>query len=228
MDPSLADRVIDGTALERCRQPKMTACQLDLGARVERVHIAGEGAKRCQQMAGCRIQATARQLEFPELGFRPGERLGLVGGCIAGEQECAAGCVERSEQLARVGDAGIRRDARLQARHRVERGEGLLVAPQLELRIADDAVVACRGRRDLQRTPAELERQRKAVPGERERRKAARRVEVVRRELDSTREHPVRLDVVRRVAGLARPLLVGEAEQVEAADVLRPAAQAGL
>src|SRR5258707_15539467 len=63
---------------------------------------------------------------------------------------------------------------------------------------------------------------------EREGREAARGMEIVRGQPCGALEHAVRLDVVRRVAGLAGPLLVRESEQVEAAHVLRAAAQARL
>jgi len=95
---------------------------------------------------------------FPELPFRPGERLFLVRGGVACEQERSVGAVVVAEQLARIRNARIGRDARLQPRHRVEGAECLRVAAELDERVADDAVAARGRRRELQGVAAEHER----------------------------------------------------------------------
>ena len=74
------------------------------------------------------------------------------------------------------------RDVGPQRGHRVERLESLVVAPELDERIADHAVVARRRGRDRARAAAKRERFAEAVPRERERAEAAGRDQVVRRE----------------------------------------------
>ena len=109
--------------------------------------------------------------------------------------------------------------------HRVERLEALAVAPELDERVADHAVVARRRRRDRPRAAAERERLAEAVPRERERAEAAGRDQVARREAQRPAQHLVGLRVVGRVARLARPLLVREPERVERAHVVAARAQ---
>src|SRR5207244_3698700 len=101
------------------------------------------------------------------------------------------------------------------------RGERLLVPPKLDERVADHAVVA-RGRR-RQRTRAAAERKcfTEAVARERERAEAARCEQVVRRQDEGASQNALRLGVVARIAGLARPLLVRESEQIETVHVAR-------
>ena len=115
-----------------------------------------------------------------------------------------------------------------QRRHRVERLEPLAVAPELDERVADHAVVARRRRRDRARAAAERERLAEAVPRERERAEPAGREQVARREAQRPAQHLVRLRVVGRVARLARPLLVGEPERVERVDVVAARAELAL
>ena len=117
-----------------------------------------------------------------------------------------------AEQLARVGDPGIRGKARLDARHRVESLEGGVVAAELDERIADDAVVASGRRRDRMRAAPEHEGLTKAVAGERQRAEAAGRDQVARGQGERPVQRFVRLRVVGRVACLARTLLVSEPE----------------
>ena len=75
------------------------------------------------------------------------------------------------------------------------------------------------------RAAAERERLAEAVPRERERAEAAGREQVARREAQRAAQHLVGLRVVGRVAGLARPLLVGEPERVERVHVVAARAQ---
>ena len=124
-----------------------------------------------------------------------------------------------AEQLEPVRDAGVRGEAGPQRRHRVEGLEGRGVAAELDERVAGDAVVERRRRRDRVGLAAEHERVGETVARERERAEAARRDEVVWREAERARQDLLRLRVVGRVTGLASPLLVGEPEQAERLDV---------
>src|SRR5438874_11474454 len=59
------------------------------------------------------------------------------------------------------------------------------------------------------------------MPRELERAEAAGGEEVVRRQAESAMQHAVGLLVIRRVAGLARALLICEPEQIQSVHVLR-------
>src|SRR5262249_17048863 len=123
---------------------------------------------RGAQVNGRSTEASTRELELAELGLRPGVRLLFVCRGVTCEQQRTAGAVEVPLELARIGDARVRGDARLEACHRVEGGERRAVAAELELGVADDAVVARRARRDLERLAPELERLCEPMAGERE------------------------------------------------------------
>src|SRR5439155_17087541 len=117
------------------------------------------------------------------------------------------------------------REARTQACHRVEGGECLPVATELDERVTDHAVVPC-GRRGEDASPSsELQRGAKAVARERERTEPTRPEQISRRETESAVQYAVGLCVVRGIPGLAGSLLVGQPEQVEATDVGRPRAE---
>ena len=94
------------------------------------------------------------------------------------------------------------------------------VAAELDERVADDAVVARRRRRDRVRAAAEHERLAEAVPRERERAEAARREQVARREAQRPRAAPRRTSCSRSGRRSRAPLLVGEPERVERAHVV--------
>ena len=121
----------------------------------------------------------------------------------------------RRSASARARSASTRRRRASALAMRVEGAEALAVAAELDERVADDAVVPCRRRRDRLGAAAERERVAEAVARERERAEAARRDQVVRRELQRAAQRLARLRVVGRIAGLARALLVREPELVE-------------
>src|SRR5712691_13101410 len=117
--------------------------------------------------------------------MRPGFSLALAGSRVERELHRADRAGHVPEQLARVRDARIRRKVRPHAGHRVEAAKAFSVAPELDERIADHAVVACGGRRDRTCATAENERLAEAVPRERERTEPAGRDQVTRREPES-------------------------------------------
>ena len=101
---------LDRAPLERGRPREAPARELDLRERVERIDVAGEGPQRFAEVAVGRGEVPAGELELSQLPLGPGERLPLVGGRIACEQQRGVGAVVVAEQLARVGDPGVRRD----------------------------------------------------------------------------------------------------------------------
>ena len=142
----------------------------ELGSRRARVHLLVEGQRRGQVAfghlhaceAGQRVRVMRKreggafelpprlaepsilQQQIADLGVVPGLPFGIMGaGAVSGH----AHALERTGQIARelegVGDARIRGRARPQGAHAIERGERLLVVAQLEVPVADDAVVPC-------------------------------------------------------------------------------------
>ena len=211
--------------LEPDRLRVASAGRLDLGERVQGVDVARVRSERCAVLARRRCQPAVRPVELAELHVRPGEGLGLVDGRVHREAHRRDGSGEVAAQLARVRDPRVGGEAGPEARQPVEGRERLAVAAELDERIADDAV-APRGRgRERNRPTAERERLAEAMPRERERAEAARREEVVRGERERTSQHALRFGVVGRIAGLARPLLVREAEEVVRVHVPRVAAE---
>ena len=118
-----------------------------------------------------------------------------------------------AEQLSRVRDAGVRREARLEPRELVEGRERLAVAAELDERVADGAECPRLGGCERSSTAREDERLAEAMARERERGEAGERDGAVVVELERPPEHRFRPRVVRRVAGLTRALLVGEPQQ---------------
>src|SRR5207245_11785343 len=92
-----------------------------------------------------------------EWGRGPGGGCGLAGGRRRGERHCPCRGSNVTEELARVGDASIGGEARLERRHPVERAERGRIAAELELGVADDAVDAGGRRRDATREQTEIE-----------------------------------------------------------------------
>src|SRR5439155_26230758 len=68
---------------------------------------------------------------------RPGERLCSTGSRGDGKAHRRDGILWLAQELARVGDARIGSEARLEGRHPVKGGEGLFIASELDERVAE-------------------------------------------------------------------------------------------
>src|ERR671925_462916 len=175
------------------RQPRCSAARraraapprcFGLRERFERIRVAGKRAEGGAVLDGCGADAAGREVELAELGARPGGRLRLAGRRVEREQHRLLGAAGAAEQLARVRDARIDREARLERRHAVEGAEGLGVAAELDERVPDDAVVTCSERCEPLRTAAEGERPCKIVAGQSERAEGAQRLAAAGLELE--------------------------------------------
>src|SRR5262249_53086114 len=153
--------------LERDRAGGLAARPLDLGEPVERVDVAREDGVRLPELALRGGEAAAVPVELAELGARPGHRLGLALRRARREQHRTLGRAAAAEQLAGVRDASVRGEARTQPRHLVEGAEGLVVAAELDERVADHAADGGGAGRERQGALAEGERLAEAVAGER-------------------------------------------------------------
>ena len=201
---------------------------LGLREAVERERVARERRERDAHVVRSGSGAPGRELKQPELDSRPRVRL-VRADCGRGRElhrARRAGGV--AEQLACVRDTRVRRDARLQRRHAIERRERLRVVPELDLGVADHAVHARRRRRDRACAKAERERPAKLVAGKRELAQPRGRDQVTRLDAERLVQDAVGLRVVRRIAGLADALQVGEAERLERLYVARPQPQLAL
>src|SRR5947208_699185 len=139
---------VDGVLLETDCGPVAAHARLGSREGVECVGVVRKDPERLPVLVGGGPEPADRQVDQAELNVRPGGGFALaVAGCH-GELHRADRAGYVAEQLARVGDPGIRGKARLHARHRVEGLEGGGVAAELDERVADDAVVASRRRRD--------------------------------------------------------------------------------
>jgi hypothetical protein len=119
-------------------------------------------------MTRSRGQAPLRERELAEVRTGPRRGLGLPSGGVERQAHRVYGRLRAAEQLARVRNSRVRRDARLQRRHAVEGAEGGLVPAKLEQGVADDSVVHCRVRRKPLGSAAEHERPVKVVASQRE------------------------------------------------------------
>ena len=214
--------------LEPRRRAQPSARRFDLRERIEAVDIARECAQGGARLPRGRLPSPVAKLELRELHVRPRERLPLADRRVEREAHRVPRAGDVAAQLARVRDPCIRGETRLEPRHRVERGERLAVAAELDERVADHAVVAGGARRERTRPPPERERFAEPVSRERERGEPARRDEIVGSEAECPPQHALRLPVPRGIAGLAGPLLVRKAEQPEPVDVSRCRPQRGL
>ena len=187
--------------------------------------VAGEGAKCGSILALGGAHATDRPVELAELETRPGLRLSFARGGLDRELHRVDRLWDAAEQVEPVRDAGIGGEPGSKRCHRVEGLEGCGVTAELDESVAGDAVVEGGRRRDRVRLAAEHERLGEAMARECERAEAARGNEVAWREAKRRMKDLPRLGVVGRVTGLASPLLVGEAKQVERVNVVRRGTQ---
>ena len=216
--------IVDAPALERDRAPSRPCAACDLRECVERVDVARERRERGAVLARAAWRRRPWPGELAELDVRPGGRLLAGRRRPSGERIAATAPRPVAEQLARVRDARVRGEARLQPRHRVERAERGVVAAELDERVADDAVAAApssarcaRARRPKPSASPKRWRESASEPS------PLVASQIARGERQRPAQDAVGLRVVRRVAGLARALLVGEPEQAERVHVARVA-----
>ena len=174
------------SAIARCEP---ASCRLHAGQRVQRVRVTREDVERSSVRALGRGQPADRPVDLAELHPRPGLRFALAGAGVDRELHRLDRSRHVTEQLARVGDAGVGREARAKLREPVEGAEGCGIAAELDQGVADHAVVAGGGRRDRAGTAAEHQRLAESVPRERQRAEAARRQKIVRMEGERVPEH---------------------------------------
>ena len=219
---------VDRRLFVRPRGREMTEAHLRLRHPVECEVVVGKELERVAHLDERPLCAAGVQVEQPELHVRPRRSLALAdrGGCR--KRHCALRVAGVPDQLARIRDARIGRDVRLDRAHPVEGPECLPVPAELELGVADDAVDAGGRRRDLPRTQAECQCRAKAMPRQRQLPEPGGRDQVVRRESQDAVQDAVGLAVVRRVARLAHALQIREAERVERLRVPRVGAQLAL
>ena len=159
-------------------------------------------------------------MELAELDERPGGRLGEAGG-VQRELHRRDGGARPAAQLPGVRDAGVAGERGLDRDHAVEGPERLVVAAELEERVADEAVAARRVRRGGDRPPCEPQGLAKLMAARRERREAGESDRIARVAGESAAQSALGEGVIGDVARLARPLQVREAEEAERAAILR-------
>ena len=154
---------LGGAPLERDGLPQPALRRLDLCECVERIDIARSNRERDPIVLLRETQTAVRPEELAELRLRPRERLRLTDGGF----DCEAHGVRRTpnvaHQLPRIRHTRVGRQARLHGDHLVERRERLVIATELDERVADHAVAASRGRRDRDRAATERQRLPKAM-----------------------------------------------------------------
>src|SRR5262249_57430552 len=111
------------------------------------------------------VEPALRPVELSELRLRPSERFGLADRGIDREAHRACRAGDVAQQLARIRDTRVRADARPERNHRVEGRERLLVAAELDERVADHAVPLRGGRREREGAAPEGEAPAEVVAG---------------------------------------------------------------
>ncbi len=166
-------------------------------------------------MLGGGLDPAVAQRELGELHVRPRRRLRSAARGVERElhRRDSAGTV--ACQLPRVRDAGVRREARPDGDHAVERREGLPVATELDERVADHAVWPRGERREAAGLSSERERATEVVTDEREVAEPERRGGVARPRVECGAKRLLREGKERWVPRLAPAKLVGEAEVTE-------------
>ena len=122
------------------------------------------------------------------------------------------GAVHVAVQLAGVRHAGVRGLVGSQVDHLLERGDGVVVAAELGVGVAEDAVAGGLVLVGRDRALAPVDRVLELVAGQRQRAEADQRVGVVGRLGERLVEDAVGAGVVARIARFASALQVGQAE----------------
>jgi hypothetical protein len=154
-------------------------------------------------------------VQFRQLDVRPGRGLAPASGRRGREAHRLDGPDAVADQLPRVRDARVGRQARLEGRQPVEDRKGLVVTAELEQRVTDQGERSCRARGKLLCAASKPEPAMEIVARERERREPLDGDPVLRVERECTPEDALRLRQVRRVRGLPCALLVRQSERCE-------------
>ena len=194
---------------------ELPASRLDPGALLEREDVAREDRERRTDVPGGTIDASRAELELRELDVRPRGRLGDAAGRVERERHRGDRAEAVAGELTRVGDAGVRGEGRLDGDHPVEGREGLVVAAELEERVADDAVRSARVRGEPAGLPTEVERSPEVVADQGEVAEAQGDGRVVGPGREGAAQGALRERQEGRVAGLAPAELVRETERPE-------------
>ena len=153
--------------------------------------------------------------------MRPRRRLGLSRGGEERESHCRGRADPVAAELPRVGDACVRGEARTKRDHPLERCERGVVAPEFDLRVADDAVRSVRAGQQLLGTTAVRQCGSELVLDERERPQSEHGVRVVVPEAERASQRRLGAREVRGVRRLTPAQLVREAELDEKLGVMR-------
>ena len=174
--------------------------------------VAGEaGERRAVRVRGLGEQP-ALELEVAQERLHVGAILGDVAtGRDSSLRRCGRAC-EVTVQLAPVGHARVRGQVRLGVDPLLERAVGLTVAAQLDQAVDDDCVRSNDVGRQQARLRAKRERGAEVVAREGELAGDHGRLDALRRQLESRRQHAVGPRVERRIARLADLLQVRLAE----------------
>ena len=204
--------------------------QGDLGLRhsVQAERVARKELQRLAHLDHGEPGPSRREIEQSELDARPGTGFAFTDCRADRELHCRNGGVRASDQLPRIRDPRVRGDVRLERRHPVEVSESGAVTPEFDLCVADHAVDAGGAGRDRPGEPAEPQRFAEAVARQRQLAEGRGRDEVVATEAEGAPQCALRLAVVGRVSGLARPLFVGETERAPRLGAPRVCLQFGL
>jgi hypothetical protein len=184
-----------------------------------RMHVAGQGGERSAVGAGGGGQPSGVELDVPELNESRGSVLSHWNSERERQVERLASRARPAEQLARVRDTAVRRDARREERHPVVGDERLVIPAQIEECIPQCAEGGGVARVDPESGPCEYERGAEAVARDVERRKPG------GRELGRTRvcacgaQGLSRKREVARIPGLPGALLIREPEEEQCVPV---------
>ena len=171
---------LDRLLLEADRSVEAPAGRGHVGQPVERLDVAGDCPDGRSVLArGC-IQPPDGEVELPQLNAGKPRGLAAAAGRIGGQLHRLDGGPDPAEQLERIGSPGVRGDPGLELAEVVEGGERLVVASELDERVADRRIDESGVRRHALGAPGEGEALAKLVAGVCKRRQPDQRLDVVR------------------------------------------------
>ena len=205
----------DGAACGRDGRRETALGSLDARALLEREDVSGEDRQRGVDVRLRLTSPAVAEIELRQLDVRPGGRLGDTAGGVQREPHRRPGSCAVTAELAGVRDSRIRRHARLERGHPVERRERGAIAAELDQRVADHAVRPRGIGRAALRLAAKREGAPEVVADQREVAERERRRRILRAQREHPAERPLGERQECRVARFAPAHLVGEPEVVE-------------